>query len=840
MKSEWKKYLVLFLLLTLTIGFVSGMFVANDSMEKAALDAYEKYDIEDGHFELKDKATETLLGCFESEGIRIYPQFYKDFDEDFDQDGTVDATVRVFAERKKINRLCLMEGAFPSGTDEIVIDRMHADNHGIQVGDTILLDDTRMKVSGLVALSDYSTLYEDNTDTMFDALTFNIGVVTQEGYDALKSKEIYQYAFTYDDEPANDAEQKEVSDELVKKLAVLAATGGMTDDTDEAEELKEDIDSWTETIEEAQEKGEELFAAQQELAEMSPEEQLAGMEELTRMSEELESLTEQAKDAGEKLKALEKYEDHINELTDFVPEYANQAIHFAPDDMGSDKTMGEYLMLILVVVLAFIFAITASNTITTEAAVIGTLRSSGYTRGELLRHYVTLPIIVTLLAAAIGNLLGYGVFKDVVVSMYYNSYSLPTYVTLWNADAFVKTTVWPVLLMLVINIAVVYRKLRIAPLKFLRRDLSTSKRKKAVRLPKWGFLRRFRLRILFQNISGYLVLFVGIFFVMILLTFAIGLPATLSHYQDNATEYMIADYQYLLKATEDDDGEELTTAEKSAEKYSALSLETTEGVRVGEVVTVYGYMEGSKYFSIGKELADNEVLASSAFAGKFSLSAGESITLKEQYTDTTYTLNVVGIYDYPGGIAVFMPNDHFNRLFDLDEGSFTGYLSEKEITDIDERYILATVTVDDILKIAKQLDHSMGGYMTYFSVVCMFSAMLIIYLLTKLIIEKNAASISMVKVLGYENREISGLYVRLTTIVVLVSSVIAAFLGKASLAVLWAYIMYDLSGWFEFYTGAKEIVTMVVMVLISYAVVALIDMRRIRRIPMTDALKNVE
>lgn len=34
--GDWKKYLVVFLFLVLTIGFVSGMYVANDSMLTSA------------------------------------------------------------------------------------------------------------------------------------------------------------------------------------------------------------------------------------------------------------------------------------------------------------------------------------------------------------------------------------------------------------------------------------------------------------------------------------------------------------------------------------------------------------------------------------------------------------------------------------------------------------------------------------------------------------------------------------------------------------------------------------------------------------------------------------
>ena len=34
--------------------------------------------------------------------------------------------------------------------------------------------------------------------------------------------------------------------------------------------------------------------------------------------------------------------------------------------------------------------------------------------------------------------------KNVCASMYYGSYSLPTYVTIWNADAFWMTTLVPI------------------------------------------------------------------------------------------------------------------------------------------------------------------------------------------------------------------------------------------------------------------------------------------------------------------------------------------------------------------------------------------------------------
>lgn len=896
LKSDWKKYIVLFSLLVLTVGFVAGMFVANDSMETAAINAYEKYNIEHGHFELQEIPTEKLLAYYEGEGIRISKQYYKDFDEDCNLDGTKDALVRIFVVREDMNRACLMSGRMPEQKDEIVIDRMHADNQKIKIGDEITLDGVKVKVTGLIASSDYSTLYEKPTDMMFNAITFDVGFMTKEGYDSLKAKEIYQYAYQFEKAPADEEEQKEMSDDLVKKLAVLAATGGYTDDEDTAKTLEKDIKTWTEYLEEVQEKADrakilqsELEKAEEELKEQAADQQKvmeiltkagysmeqimtmseaqigeivqkalitdemqAKIDELTSLAEELEQEEDTINDYADHLKELEPFEDDMNELTSFLPEYANQAIHFAPNDMGSDKAMGEVLLIMLVGILAFIFAVTVNNTIVNDSAVIGTLRASGYTKGELLKHYTALPITVSLIAALVGNILGYTLLKNVVVAMYYNSYSLPTYETLWNADAFVKTTIIPVVLVVAIILFVVSCKLQFSPLKFLRHDLSSSRRKKAVRLPQISFLGRFRLRIFLHSIGDYVMLLIGITFVTLLMYFAVGLPATLNHYSESFAGMLLSQYQYILKDYKDADGNVIETGTEGAEKFGATSLNTIDGVHVGEEISVYGCKENSIYLpdltalrsaaqdqNAGKD-ADAVVAVSVSYSDKFGLKVGDTVTLKQKFGSDTYRFYIGEIVDYEAALAVFLPINEFNRVLELDEDSFGGYLSDQEITDIDEKYIVKTITVDDYMKIVKQLDHSMGDYMDYFAVICVGVAALLLYLLTKLIVEKNALSISMVKVLGYTNKEINSIYVLLTSIVVAVSAVISIWIAKAGLEAMWKSILSRLNGWFGLYMSAEATLKVLALILIAYLIVAMLDMRRIKRVPLTEALKNVE
>lgn len=773
--GDWKKYLIVFAFLVLTIGFVSGMYVANESMMKAADESVTKYEREDGHFEWSEKADSDLIKDVESGEqvdmsaitgkeeedasdvpVIIYENFFRNEKEDNNNDGKNDGTVRVFAKTDNINLACVLDGRLPENENEIAVDRMHADNVDMKVGDTIRVGGEKFEVVGLIADVNYSTLHEKTTDLMFDAIKFDVAMVTDEGFDRLGESIHYAYAWKYKDAPADEKEEKALSDDFRKVLAAQTML-------------------------------------------------------------------------------------HGNELKDYVPSYGNPAINFATDDMGSDMSMGGVILDILIIIIAFIFGVTISNTISKESSTIGTLRASGYTRGELVRHYLSMPVIVTFLAAIVGNILGYTVFKNVVVGMYYNSYSLPTYETVWNPDAFVKTTVVPIILMFVVNLIVIVRMLRHTPLQFLRHDLKKSKRKKAIRLPHWKFMSRFRVRIMFQNISNYLILFVGICFIMVMLAMAVGMPDTLTYYQNHASNLMFTKYQYVLKTYQNADGSIVTTDNEDAENFAMKSL-VKRSDALDEEISTYGVVDDSQYIKISdlESLEKNEVYISNSYADKYGIAIGDTIKLEEKYTDDTYNFKVCGIYDQCQSIAVFMPIDQYREVFDLDDDAFSGFFSDAKITDIDSDMIASTITKRDITKMCDQLDHSMGSYMQYFQVLCILLSMAMIYLLTKLIIEKNENAISMTKILGYENREIASLYLLSTTIVMIVIDVLTVAIGVWVMNFAWKEILMTYSGWFSFHMETISYVKMFAFVLIGYVIVMILDFQRIKKIPMDQALKNVE
>ena len=103
----------------------------------------------------------------------------------------------------------------PAAPGEMGLDRMYAENNGIAVGDTVTdTNGQTWTVTGYVSLPDYSCLFKDDTDTMFDAIKFGVAIVTQEAFDALPEQQTWNYAWQYDTAPADDRAEKDASHRL--------------------------------------------------------------------------------------------------------------------------------------------------------------------------------------------------------------------------------------------------------------------------------------------------------------------------------------------------------------------------------------------------------------------------------------------------------------------------------------------------------------------------------------------------------------------------------------------------------------------------------------------------
>ncbi len=813
LRRDIGKYIALFAFLTVMIGFISGFIVGDESLKARYDTSFDEFMVEDGHFVLEKEASKEMLKKVSDTGVTVFPLFYKEesIEEAGSSDGSEDAgsagssaegdTVRIFKLRTDVDLTDIWEGHEPEHSDEICLDRLYLRNNDLKIGDIIKVAGQEFTITGASAFSDYSALFRNNGDTMFDATDFTVALVTDEGFDRIRDRGLhYCYAWRNNDQTMDKEERHEQEEDVMDAL-VDAAIDEMIIDPD----MGSIFSAWTKDLD----------------AEIAA----------IRNGEARNTESSQLMDAVFKAR---------NGIEDIVVRSGNQAIKFAGDDMGKDRVMMVTLLYIVIVIMAFVFGITVKSTIEKEAKAIGTLRASGYSRGEMLRHYITLPLVLTLLAALAGNVIGYTLMKWLCADMYLGSYSLLPYKTKWSMNAFRDTTVVPLIIIAAVVVIVIAKELRLTPLQFLRGESSGKAGTHAVKLRSGSFLTRFRTRVLIQNLPSYIVMFFGILFSVIIMLFCLGMYPLLQNYEELIMDSGMSEYQYILKEPYDvvSEGNGPETS-RPPEKYQIISVKNDDSR--GEEITVYGIRQDSSYLTdLDIPEGRNEAAVSSAYAAKYDLEPGSTITLKEEFKKERHRLKVSEIYPYEAQLCVFMDISEFNRIFDRENGEYAGYLSDRALDEIPESKVATVITKEDYATISKQLDSSMGGIFELFSVFGVVIFIIVIYLLSKVLIEKNARSIAMAKILGYSDREISSIYNRVTTAVVFVSLIICLPIGYAAFAGVFRIMMMFFTGWLTYYIAPSVYIKTVTIGAVSYLLIHVLQMRRIRKVPMGEVLKGME
>lgn len=523
----------------------------------------------------------------------------------------------------------------------------------------------------------------------------------------------------------------------------------------------------------------------------------------------------------------------VDDLTDSS---ANQGIGYAADDVSGDSTMWSVLLYMIIVIMAFVFVVLTSGTIEEESAIIGTLLASGYRRRELVTHYLALPAAVGIAAAVVGNVAGYTLMSEPMRNLYYGSYSLPPYYATWSWGVFAQTTVLPVATLVGITLLGLLRKMGHTPLEFLRHETSKGGVKRGFALPeRLSFTTRFRLRVFLRNLGNFATLFVGIGFASMLLLFSLAILPTMTHYAENLHNNVLAEHMYTLKAP-------LEVDNAQAEKYAVYSLEYDRGEGSGtETITVYGVPEDSRYWD-DLAVGDGHVVFGNGLIDKFRFADGQTVNLYDKYEDETREATYEGdgcTWGTKSDMAVYMSLDDFNRFFGNDAGYFNGYASDQAL-DLDARYLTSDLTPESMDAIGEQFVGMMDDMIGMLVGLSVFIFLVFMYLLTKSVIDRSARAISYMKVFGYRDSEISRLSVRSITLTVAVSLVVCQPLIIGGLTLLFRAMLLAYNGNIEIYVPMAAIAEVIAIGFATYLAVALLHIRRIKRVPLALALKVQE
>lgn len=734
-KRDSFKYILIMIFLTIMIGTTSAQLVGVGSIDDNYHKGHKTYKLEDGHFVLDNKLSKKSIKKIQKKDVKIYKEFYKEKKEDNE------VTYRIYniKDREKVNRCEIFSGRFPRTTNELSLDRVFAKRNNLKVGDKVKINKRKYTITGLSSMVNYSALFKDNKNIIFDSIHFTPLLVTDKEYKKIKLPAHYKYVWR-NKKNLSKAE----TNELTKKLA----------------------------------------------------------------------------------KRIYK---NMGMLTSIIHRYENNAIRFTGDDFKKDTASLMYFMVIFLILLALIFRASIKNSIRSDSKTIGTLRASGYSKSELRRHYLVIPLLVSLLGGILGNVLGYTVIKDIITGLYYNSYSLMPYHTVWNSKAFLFTTGVPLIIMFLINYITLIMIMQNQPSNFLRNEI--FKRHKAVPLKlsaKLKIFTRIKIRTILDNKGIYSLIIVGIIISNILLIFGLSILPIVNRHAENVKKNIIANYEYTLTRP-------VKTKDTKAEKFAIKELVG----RNDETVTIYGVSARSEYLK-NASINRGEVLISNGYVEKFNIEKGDTMTFKQKYKSKKYKFKFRKTYEHPSFFAVFMDIRDFRKTFKEDKNYYNGYFSNRKLKDLKSKDIALTITEKDLVALTDQMNEAMKGLNTTFVFATLIIYMIMVFLLSKLVIEKNTTNISMTKVLGFHPKEINRLFNSPTRIVVIFGILISLPISTAIEQVVMISMIRKMDGWFTPYIPMKIYPLTFALFFVSFEIMSFILRRRTSKISLSSALNSPE
>ncbi len=346
------------------------------------------------------------------------------------------------------------------------------------------------------------------------------------------------------------------------------------------------------------------------------------------------------------------------------------------------------------------------------------------------------------------------------------------------------------------------------------------------------FMRLFKLRqIIRERRTAFTVVF-GMFVSLLIAIMAMEIfvycdTVRIQYPQDTKYEYM---YTYKYPSEEVPEG--------GYKAYAKTMKKSIYGYTFD--VTVLGITEDNPFFDVNLKDTSSQVVISSAIAYKYGLKVGDVITLKDEEVDKLYAFEIYDITQYSPSFMVFMPYDKALELFGEPDDYYNVVFSDHDL-EIESGRLYSTITKTDVEKAAGIFVNQMQGMIITLGTVSVIIFAIVLYLMMKVMIDRSAFSISLIKIFGYRDKELKKMYLDGNFYVIAIGALLSVPLGKIIMDAIYGPAFtpnvacgVDKSFSVWIYLGIFA------LVFILYFIINHLLVRRIRKMIPAEVLKNRE
>ena len=510
------------------------------------------------------------------------------------------------------------------------------------------------------------------------------------------------------------------------------------------------------------------------------------------------------------------------------------------------------------IAVAFLMCLnTMTRMIEEERTEIGIFTSLGISNFQIIFSYIFYVLIATIIGLLIGLSIGYTVVPHVLYNVYTQAYVIPGLKTYVNIPICISIIEVCVITMSLVTFIAVTAKFKNSPANLLRPASPKSGRK--VLLEKINFLWKrisFSWKVTIRNLFRYkkriIMTLIGISGCTALLLTGFGIKDSISE---------IVEIQYGEIETYDALAVlDNPVTEKSSEINEFLSqnsisnplyayMETLTFAANNKNIDVYSLAFATnsidKYFNLkdldgnNLELNDEGAIITEKIAKILNVNIGDTITLKDNNNEI-YVIKISGISKNYINNYVYMNTNYYNLVFgDISYNNIIANIGNHGDVLMNSNYFSNIQYTEDSMSMLQDIFDSMNNIVFLIIGFSSVLAITVLYNLTTINISERVREIATLKVLGFNDKEISMYVYRETIILTIFGIIIGLLLGIGLNAFVLTVAETDEIIFAKEIHYLSYILAIVIMIIFTI-VVQIITNFILKKINMIDSLKSVE
>ena len=510
------------------------------------------------------------------------------------------------------------------------------------------------------------------------------------------------------------------------------------------------------------------------------------------------------------------------------------------------------------IAVAFLMCLnTMARMIEEERTEIGIFTSLGISNFQIIFSYIFYVLIATIIGLLIGLSIGYTVVPHVLYNVYTQAYVIPGLKTYVNIPICISIIEVCVITMSLVTFIAVTAKFKNSPANLLRPASPKSGRK--VLLEKINFLWKrisFSWKVTIRNLFRYkkriIMTLIGISGCTALLLTGFGIKDSISEIVE--IQYGEIEKYDALAVLDNPVTEESSEINEFLNQNSISNplyahMETLTFAANNKNIDVYSLAFATnsidKYFNLkdldgnNLELNDEGAIITEKMAKILNVNIGDTITLRDNNNEI-YVIKISGISKNYINNYVYMNTNYYNLVFgDISYNTIIANIGNKGDTLMSSDYFSNIQYTEDNMSMLQDIFDSMNNIVFLIIGFSSVLAITVLYNLTTINISERVREIATLKVLGFNDKEISMYVYRETIILTIFGIIIGLILGIGLNAFVLTVAETDEIIFAKEIHYLSYILAIIIMIIFTI-VVQIITNYILKKINMIDSLKSVE